>query len=211
MAPFQLVPSEVSAAKLAREITEWRRYEEAYRQRGWLLLRHRELTVQVAFAAPVMTNASTAPLPVITACLQLAFHNYDFWPPSLTFIDLFTGQPCLPHVRAMLATDAGPADLLGNGHPETKLPFLCLPGTREYHSHPQHSGDSWLLHRAQHSGSLATICDRVWRSMARNVFGVRVTTQSFPPPLPPAVDVRLWQGDVDALRAQVPFLVGPAG
>jgi hypothetical protein len=40
-------------------------------------------------------------------------------------------------------------------------PFLCLPGIREYHDNPAHSGDSWLLHRASGEGSLAFILDKI--------------------------------------------------
>ena len=56
---------------------------------------------------------------------------------------------------------------------------MC-PGYVEYHDHPQHSGDSWLLHRRSGEGSLATICDRIWRTMARNVVGMQVGLLALP-------------------------------
>lgn len=34
-----------------------------------------------------------------------------------------------------------------------EIPFLCLPGVREYHEHPGHSGDPWELHRLTGAGS----------------------------------------------------------
>lgn len=40
-------------------------------------------------------------------------------------------------------------------------PFLCMPGIREYHDNPAHSGDSWLLHRRSGEGSLAFIVDKI--------------------------------------------------
>lgn len=55
-----------------------------------------------------------------------------------------------------------------------------MPGIRQYHNHPQHSVDSWLLHRETHEGSLATICDRIWRAMARNLLGVNIQVQTLP-------------------------------
>jgi hypothetical protein len=41
-------------------------------------------------------------------------------------------------------------------------PFLCLPGVREYHDNPAHTGDSWLLHRGSGEGSLAFILEKIW-------------------------------------------------
>jgi hypothetical protein len=37
------------------------------------------------------------------------------------------------------------------------VPFLCMRGVREYHRHPAHTGDSWLIHRKRGEGTLATI------------------------------------------------------
>lgn len=50
--------------------------------------------------------------------------------------------------------------LLGD-HPTTHKPFLCLRGIREYHEHPQHSGDDWLLYRTQMN--LFSIAMSLWR------------------------------------------------
>lgn len=50
--------------------------------------------------------------------------------------------------------------LLQDYGPET-LPFLCLPGVREYHDHPGHSGDAWELHRPDGAGALARLADVV--------------------------------------------------
>jgi hypothetical protein len=37
------------------------------------------------------------------------------------------------------------------------FPFLCLEGIYEYHQHPAHSGNDWLLHRARGAGTLQAI------------------------------------------------------
>ena len=42
-----------------------------------------------------------------------------------------------------------------------EIPFLCLAGTREYHEHPGHSGDSWELHRTTGAGSLVRLIEVV--------------------------------------------------
>lgn len=206
-----LVPVEISRAKLDRELEHWERQPELLKERGWILLQRSGLELDVAFAARVQLSSSPAPLPILAACIRLNYEDYDLVPPSLTFIDLFGGAPIMPHVRAIVADSK---DLLVNGHPHTKLPFLCVPGTREYHSHPQHTGDSWLLHRERKAGSPIVLCDLVWRAMVRNVFGFRLTTQMLPMGgVTAQVDIRLGQGDVDALNAQFvgAFRRGAAG
>ena len=41
--------------------------------------------------------------------------------------------------------------------------MICLPGIREYHEHPAHTGDAWLLHRGKGGeGSLGFIVDKVY-------------------------------------------------
>lgn len=188
-----LVPREVSRAKLDAELTDWKSNVELYRRRGWLLLGANELEVDVAFVAQVAVGELT--LPVITTTIRLNFDNYDLWPPSLMFIDPLTALPALPVVNAPERDERGDPRNVLLGHPITKQPFLCLPGLREYHSHPQHNGDDWLLHRTSGQGRLAVICDRVWRRMARNVLGLQVNLLSLPG-LGTQLQIMLAQGDV---------------
>ena len=44
-----------------------------------------------------------------------------------------------------------------------EIPFICLPGIREYHNNPAHTGDSWLLHRGRGAGSLHFILDQLYK------------------------------------------------
>jgi hypothetical protein len=207
-----LVDPAVALTKLERDLDAWAAQSALYRQRGWVLLGRRDLVVDVAFCAPVAVSSGPSPLPIVAACVRLDYQDYDLHPPSVEFIDLFTGEAASPHARALMPTADGPRDVLIENHPDTGRPFLCFPGVRQYHDHPQHSGDLWLLHRSQGAGSLATICDRVWRFMARNVLGLRVTAQMLPSPFLPQVDVRLGQGDVDGLLAQLSMATGqPVG
>jgi hypothetical protein len=156
--------------------------------------------VEIAFLAKLALTSGASFLPAAVCTVRLAYDNYDLQPPSLTFIDLFTRQPTRPHVRAILGTPEGPRDVLIDGHPLTGQPFLCLPGVREYHVHPQHTGDDWLLHRETRAGSLWTVCDRIWRLMVRNVVGLNASIQAFPVfPLRAQVALQVAQGDVEAL------------
>jgi hypothetical protein len=196
-----LVDPILTLQKFKHELELWDANSD-HRRRGWILLDQNESTpsAQLAFIAGVATSLGSGALPIIVCAVRLTYENYDLWPPSLTFIDAFTRQPTRPHVRAFLSTPEGPRDVLVDGHPSTDLPFLCVPGIREYHSHPQHSGDDWLLHRPAKEGSISTICDRIWRMMAKNVVGLHVAVQTLPTiPLKAQIVVQVTQGDLGVL------------
>jgi Predicted metal binding domain len=173
-----VVDPEVTRLKFERELERWRENEEAYRRRGWQLLGQEDVHVDIGFLGrlPLVQQMVI----VMTACVRVDFTNYDLWPPSVEFIDPYTGEHANPPVQALVDSEEGARDLVVQGYPETKRPFFCVAGIREYHEHPQHSGDSWLLHRHTGEGSLATICDRIWRAMARNVLGIHVEVQTTP-------------------------------
>lgn len=173
-----VVDPEVTRRKLERELELWRENEETYRRRGWILLGRNELEVDIGLLGRLPIGAQ--PIPAMTACVRIDFTNFDLEPPSVEFIDPFTGEYAPPPVQALVDTDEGPRDLVVHSHPDTNRPFFCVPGIRQYHEHPQHSGDSWLLHRETREGSLATICDRIWRAMARNLLGIQVQVQTLP-------------------------------
>jgi hypothetical protein len=197
--PPLLVDPEVTRRKFERELSAFKS-DLNFQRRGWLLLSedHGTPAVDIAFFARV--SSTVGEVPVAVCAVRLKFDNYDLWPPSLTFIDPFTRETARPLVRAFASTPDGLRDLLIEGHPSNKQPFLCMAGIREYHWHPQHTGDSWLLHRSAKEGTLATVCERIWRLMVRNVIGLRVTVQGFPGmPLRAQVDVQVAQGDVDRL------------
>lgn len=195
-----VVDPEVTRLKLERELELWHENEETYRRRGWILLGRRELEVDIGFLGRLPIGAQ--PIPAMTACVRIDFTNFDVWAPSVEFIDPFTGDYVSPPVQALVDTEDGPRDLVVHSHPETNRPFFCVPGIREYHDHPQHSGDSWLLHRQTREGSLATICDRIWRAMARNVLGIQVNVQTLPGQVQLQLRVVNAPGDVAPMLAE---------
>lgn len=204
-----LVDRELSREKLLRELELWRA-NAMHRERGWVLLDvdENDLTVELAFLAKISTSTGSAPLPIVACAIRLIYENYDLWPPSLTFIDAITRQGVRPHVRAYQTTPTGPRDVVIDTHPETKQPFLCIAGIREYHTHPQHTGDDWLLHRQLGEGSVSTICDRVWRYMANNIIGIRAYMQAVPLwPLQAQISLDLTQGELQQPPGQPPQLI----
>lgn len=91
--------------------------------------------------------------------------DYDLRAPSLEFRDPWTDLPL--EYRTMFRALEFEKDrkahlVLLDDHPNTHKPFLCLRGIREYHEHPQHSGDDWLLYRG--TMNLFSIVMSVWRA-----------------------------------------------
>lgn len=69
-----------------------------------------------------------------------------------------------PSVRSFPATDGGrPRAWIVPAHASTNLPFLCLPGVLEYHTHLQHRHDRWVEHRA--AVSLQTVLIRAFDAL----------------------------------------------
>lgn len=159
-----LVDPAVSRAKFEREIAAFRELGDDYRRRGWWLLDVSFPEVLVAFVARQLRPAA-----VIFGAL-LDFTNYDLWAPSVRLVDPFTRVPYrrrelpsqltrriprqLPPELAPLGIQPVELQPLMQAHGDDDVPFLCIPGVREYHDHPAHTGDSWLLHRGLGEGTL---------------------------------------------------------
>jgi hypothetical protein len=91
--------------------------------------------------------------------------DYDRRAPSLEFRDPWTNDLLLYDTmfRALEYQKERKAHLvLLPDHPTTHKPFLCIRGIREYHEHPQHSGDQWFLYRNEMS--LFSIIMSLWRT-----------------------------------------------
>ena len=90
--------------------------------------------------------------------------DYDLRAPSVDFRDVWTDEPLqYPSMfRALEFEQTRKAhEVLLVDHPSTHRPFLCLRGVREYHEHPQHSGDDWLLYRNEMS--VFSVAMSLWR------------------------------------------------
>lgn len=176
MPEAQVVDPEVSRAKFAREVALHRADEARHRARGILLV---DAVFPEAFALLFARRVTPAAL---LAGVVLDFTNYDLRPPSVRFVDPFTREPLkaaqlgismprrlpapeLPPEFVQLAGQAaqGPVLNMLQSYGPDEFPFLCLPGVREYHDHPAHTGDSWLLHRGSGEGSLHFVLDQIWK------------------------------------------------
>lgn len=188
MAEELLVDPQVSKAKFERELAEYRKNEDDHLHRGWWMLRAEFPEVFIVFGAPKVRP------PTVVFGALLNFANYDLWPPSVKLVDPFTRVPYkaneLPTVLKRQTTAAAPAQLAAQGfsmvqqeqqlmvaHNPEDVPFLCIPGVREYHEHPAHSGDSWLLHRGTGEGNLYFLLDQLYKYGVEPIIDYQVGLQ----------------------------------
>lgn len=176
----------VSRLKYERELTRLREQQSILHARGIFIVGSPTFPVidlavvphhslQVAVPAP-QAGAIILPQGTIMAAkvfslsarafkARFDLSDYDLRAPSLEFRDLWT-DALLPYASMFRALEFEQQRrahvVLLDGHPNTGRPFLCLRGIREYHEHPQHSGDEWLLYRTEMS--LFTIVMSMWRA-----------------------------------------------
>ena len=107
--------------------------------------------------------------------------DYDLSAPSLEFRDPWNDSllPYATMFRALEFEAQRKAHLvLLADHPTTHKPFLCLRGIKEYHEHPQHSGDDWMLYRE--TMSLFSIVMSLWR-VSIDLIHAQIVTQANAP------------------------------
>jgi hypothetical protein len=164
----------ISKAKFEREMDRWRALSIEHAKRGIFLVECSFPNVFVIFAAPQLS-----PAPVVFG-VEVNFDNYDFWPPSVRFRNPFTRQPytkeslppfwARPPIQEGLPLVPGlrlqPVVMFQDGGEGEA--FFCAEGIREYHNHPAHTGNPWLLHRTSGRGSLFHIADKL------HEFGIRI-------------------------------------
>lgn len=86
--------------------------------------------------------------------------NCEDWndePPSIVFLDI-DGEP-----RSAITRD--PAGIFNeSAHPITRRPFVCTPGSKEYHTHTSHLTDHWSNYRNKSGFDLGGILTKLWRA-----------------------------------------------
>ena len=185
----QYMDPSVSRTKFDREIAEYRAFEADYRTRGWFLVKAEWPVVIV-----VLASDKTRP-PAIVAAVQFDYTNYDAEPPSVCFIDPFSGRVLpfkelptrlprgVPGQELLSPVPGGlmvqvmmPQDLMQANSPED-VPFLCVGGVKEYHDHPGHSGDPWEIHRSSGGGRLVRLLEVISKYGLEPVMGFQVNFQ----------------------------------
>lgn len=171
----QYADPEVTKIKFNKEIQEFSQNEDEYRKMGILCIGIEDYSIRLIFAIPHLK-----PQP-IAFTVNIDFTNWDVEPPSIKLIDPFSGK--------LLCRNSVPIQFLQWNKESNSLqpilvgseePFFCIPGVKEYHQHPAHSGDSWLIHRNKGEGKLSTLINQLYRhSIAQSgnyTFNITINT-----------------------------------
>jgi len=182
---LQSVDPAVSRVKFDSEVADFRSLAEQYGSRGWFLAEASFPRAFVVLAAPQLS-----PPPLITGVL-FDYTDYDLRPPSVRLVNAFTREPWagdkLPttlrrrvegpalQIQGLQLPPGLAAPTIRQEQPLIQaypdgVPFLCIAGVREYHTHPAHSGDAWELHRTAGAGRMIRILEVI------DTYGVRPLT-----------------------------------
>lgn len=161
---LQVIDPHVSEIKYKRELSIFLKRKNYQNQRGIILLESKFPYLDLMFLAPQLI-----PNPVVFT-VRINFTNYDLEPLSISFINPLNGElvkanQMLTHFQRKLVNErkeqTGIQPLIQSETPDG-IPFFCIPGVREYHNHPAHTGDSWFLHRQiGGEGSLNYLIDKL--------------------------------------------------
>ncbi len=159
----QYVDPMVSQAKFEQEITDFQASRLTHRERGWFLL---YAVFPIAEVLLVVPSSQPLAAPVV---VRFDYSNYDAEPPSVTLAHPLTGEPFamkdLPIQVMQVIRGDGPMQQLQSlmqAYGPDDVPFLCVPGVKEYHDNPAHTGDPWELYRTQGAGRLARLLDVIF-------------------------------------------------
>jgi hypothetical protein len=98
------------------------------------------------------TAANRTPLRLRFTC-----NDWNDLPPSIT-LHTADGSP-------LTAALSNPTGVFHPGlHPITNHFFICMRGSREYHTHPSHVSDPWENLKGSSSYDLGGILTQVWRA-----------------------------------------------
>lgn len=180
---IQHIDPEVSQAKFDEEVKVFMDAYEIQRKRGIFVLECKFPDLYLAFAAPALM-----PAPIVFA-VKINFTNYDLEPLSVVFVEPFSlqslkaNQVPVPFLRNIgKEGQVIPQALLQAEPVLDAVPFFCIPGVREYHNHPAHTGDSWLLHRkVAGEGTLGFIVDKLYEYGISSLSGYNIQIQMTSP------------------------------
>jgi len=121
-------------------------------RRQWILHSRAYPLIDCSFLAPGRT----------TMRVQLHCDDWNDLPPSISLHDA-TG--------ALLATTPpNPMNVFNSSaHPVTGRPFICMRGSREYHTHSSHVTDLWEPLKGSSKYSLGGILTQVWNAWLKGV------------------------------------------
>jgi hypothetical protein len=95
--------------------------------------------------------------------VRLRCDDWNDQPPSIEICD----------AQGLLTLAMPPNNLSGiwnsSAHPSTGKPFICMRGSREYHTHPSHTADAWATIKSLDAYTLGGIVTQIWRAWMKSV------------------------------------------
>jgi hypothetical protein len=93
--------------------------------------------------------------------VRMICDDWNELPPSIQFLN--SGGEFLSTIGR------DPAGVINvSPHPATGRPFICSPGSREYHAHPSHLDDRWDNYKNRSDFNLGGILTKVWRAWKKS-------------------------------------------
>lgn len=118
--------------------------------------------------APLRANE----IPVAADRLRLALPPGAVWQGALPVVPYLPAPPLQPVIVQAQGVQSQP--LIQAWTQDDPEPFVCLPGVREYHDNPGHSGDSWWLHRGTGAGRILRLLSTLAQYATEPVTGVEI-------------------------------------
>ena len=113
--------------------------------RNWRVFSREFPTLDVAFVTP-----GRQPLRV-----QMHAEDWNELPPVVRLLTL--------EGEWLTALPTGPTSIFNSSaHPITGKPFVCMAGTREYHTHSSHTSDLWENYKTRSGYDLGGILTQIW-------------------------------------------------
>jgi hypothetical protein len=87
--------------------------------------------------------------------------NWNELPPSVELLEA--------DGTAMMAIPQGPTGVFNaSAHPVTRKPFICMAGSREYHTHSSHTTDLWDNYKDKSGYDLGDILGQLWSAWLKS-------------------------------------------
>jgi hypothetical protein len=140
---------------VVHELVSKRLFDDAVSKLGKPLLTLREWSINSAdYPILDVTFGASGTSPFR---LRLQCDDWDDQPPSIVFLTL-EGEP-----RDSITQD--PKGIFNaSNHELTGRPFVCTPGSREYHTHSSHLTDDWSNYKNKSDFDLGGILTKLWRA-----------------------------------------------
>lgn len=180
-----LVDQTVTHEKFDAQIAGYLANQDLWIRRGVWLAKAEFPEVFFVFGA----SNSPAPFHLVAFGVMFDFSNYDLWAPSVRIVNPFTKVPYrakelplwaqLPQLNGEFGPNGQPmTERLMQWQSDDETPFLCHPGVREYHQHPAHDGNDWLLHRTSGEGTLDRLLQILFDRGASKLAGFQIQIAS---------------------------------